>query len=113
LQEDFNKSQKSALPDIRFHKARLFGFWGGSTPATEYLKNKGITTLLFTGVNTDQCVFESLEDACTVGFDTTLLKDGCGTNSPEFVAKLVEHNCRKSWVFVSSLEALESGVAEM
>jgi len=40
LQEDFNKSQKNALPDIRFHKARLSGFWGGSTPATEYLKKK-------------------------------------------------------------------------
>lgn len=48
-----------------------------------------------------------------MGFDTILLKDGCGTNSPEFVTKLVEHNCRKSWVFVSSLKALESGVAEM
>jgi hypothetical protein len=48
-----------------------------------------------------------------MGFDTILLKDGCGTSSPEYAAKMVEYNCRKSWGFVSSLKALESGVAGM
>lgn len=113
LQEEFDKSQKTALPDARFHKSRLSGFWGGSTPAIEYLKKKKITTLLFTGVNTDQCVLASIQDACNMGFDTILLQDGCGTSSPEYATKMVEYNCRKSWGFVSSLKALESGVASM
>ncbi|KAK3359157.1 hypothetical protein B0T25DRAFT_532111, partial [Lasiosphaeria hispida] len=41
------------------NKNRVSGFWGGSTPVVEFLREEGITTLLFTGVNTDQCVFSS------------------------------------------------------
>ena len=73
LQEEFEKSQKTAFPDVRFHKSRLSDFWGGSTPVMEYLKKKGITTLLFTGVDTDQYVLASVQDACNMGFDTILL----------------------------------------
>lgn len=110
LQRDFDDSQKNHLPDVRFNKNRLSGFWGGSTPCTEYLKKKGITTLLFAGVNTDQCVLASLQDACNLGFDTILLKDGAGTTSPDFAKYMVEMNCRKSWGFVSSCQALADGV---
>ncbi|KAK4139952.1 Isochorismatase-like protein [Dichotomopilus funicola] len=113
LQQEFDKSQTTALPDVRFHKSRLSGFWGGTTPCIEYLKEKGITTLLFAGVNTDQCVLASLQDACNVGFDTILLRDGCGTISPEYATKMVELNCRKSWVFMSSCYGLENGVKSM
>ncbi len=42
----------------------------------------GFRTLLFGGVNTDQCVFATIQDANLKGFDTILLNDGCGTNSP-------------------------------
>lgn len=113
LQHEFDKSQTTDLPDVRFHKSRLSGFWGGTTRCIEYLKEKGITTLLFSGVNTDQCVLASLQDACNLGFDTILLKDGCGTTSPEYATKMVEFNCRKSWGFVSSCQALENGMKRM
>ena len=113
LQQEFDKSQTTALPDVRFHKSRLSGFWGGTTRCMEYLNEKGITTLLFAGVNTDQCVLASLQDACNMGFDTILLKDGCGTNSPEYATEMVELNCRKSWGFVSSCQGLENGVKNM
>ncbi len=109
LQQEFDKSQTTALPDVRFHKSRLSGFWGGSTPCIEFLKEKGITTLLFAGVNTDQCVFASLQDACNMGFDTILLRDGCGTTSPTYATEMVELNCRKPWGFVSSCQGLEDG----
>jgi nicotinamidase-related amidase len=52
------------------------------TPCIEYLKEKGITTLLLSGANTDQCVLEFFQDACNMAFDTILVKDGCSTTSP-------------------------------
>ena len=113
LQQEFDKSQTTTLPDVRFHKSRLSGFWGGTTRCMKYLKEKGIPTLLFAGVNTDRCVLASLQDACNMGFDTVLLKDGCGTNSPEYATEMVELNCRKSWGFVSSCQGLENGVKNM
>lgn len=111
LKKDYEASQKTALPDALFHKNRVSGFWGGSTPCLGYLREHGITTLLFAGVNTDQCVLGSLQDACNMGFDTVLLRDGCGTTSPGFATEMVEYNCRKSWGFLSDCKSLAEGVA--
>ncbi|RSL45334.1 hypothetical protein CEP54_014316 [Fusarium duplospermum] len=113
LQQGFDKSQNDPLPHVRFHKNRLSGFWSGSTSCVKHLQEKGITTLLFAGVNTDQCVLASVQDASNIGFDTILLKDGCGTTSPDYTRKMVEFNCRKSWGFVSSCQALKDGVDNM
>lgn len=38
------------------HKNRLSGLWGQTTPLEELLHSRGISTLLFSGVNTDQYV---------------------------------------------------------
>lgn len=110
LQADFDASQSSALPDLRFHKNRLSGFWGGNTLVLKYLREKQFRTLLFAGVNSDQCVLASIQDANNEGFDTIYLKDGCGTSSPDYTRQMVEFNCRKSWGFVSSCKALSAGV---
>ena len=112
LKADFEASQTSGLPDVLFHKARISGLWGASTPCLEYLREKGFKTLLFAGVNTDQCVLGTLQDASNHGFDTVLLKDGCGTTSPEYARQAVEMNCRKVWGFVSSCKALSDGVTK-
>lgn len=50
------------LPDAWIHKNRMSGLWGPRTACTEFLSSRGIQTLLFTGVNTDQCVGGSLQD---------------------------------------------------
>lgn len=110
LKADFESSQKLSLPDLRFHKARLSGLWGGSTPCLEFLKQKGFKSLLFAGINTDQCVLATIQDASNQGFDTILLKDGCGTTSPDFARETAEYNCRKSWGFVSSCKTMADGV---
>ena len=70
-------------PDAWIHKNRMSGLWGAATPCTEYLEQEGIKTLLFAGVNTDQCVAGSLQDAFTKGWDCILIKDACGTTSPD------------------------------
>ena len=44
------------IPDVWIHKNRMSGLWGAATPATRFLEKEGIRTLLFAGVNTDQCV---------------------------------------------------------
>ena len=100
-------------PDIWVHKNRMSGLWGTSTPCTEFLQEQGITTLLFAGVNTDQCVGGSLQDAFSKGWDCILLKDASGTTSPEFATECIEFNCARTWGFVSDCQALEEGVTKM
>ena len=113
LQRAFEEGQKAGIPDMRSHKERLSRFGGTSSACKTFLRQKGIMTLLFTGVNTDQCVLASLQDACNQGWDTILLKDGCGTNSPDYAKKMVEHNCQKSWGFSSGCKALSDSVDAM
>lgn len=103
-------SPETALPDVRFHKARVSGFSDPALPIVAFLRGRGITTLLFAGVNTDQCVYGSLTDAVSLGFDGVLLRDGCATGSPDFAREMVEFECRRAWGFVSSCEALREAV---
>ena len=39
------------------------------------LRNLGVKTLLIGGVNMDQCVMTTLEDASFLGYDTILIED--------------------------------------
>jgi len=113
LEAAFEEGQKSALPDVRFHKNRLSGMWSASTPLAEHLKKNNFTTLLFSGVNIDQCVLATLQDAVLKGWDCVLLKDGSGTSSPEFAKQATIYNGEQSWGFVSSCEELAKGVGSM
>lgn len=99
--------------DIWIHKNRMSALWGPSTRLEEFLQQEGIRSLLFTGVNTDQCVGGTLQDAFSKGYDCILLDDGVGTSSPEFAQSCIEYNAGKSWGFVSSCEKLARGVEEM
>ena len=68
--------------DIRIDKYRMSGFW--DTPLDSILRNLGVTTLLFGGVNADQCVLCTLQDANFLGYDCILLSDCSATTSPPF-----------------------------
>jgi len=98
--------------DVFVHKNRLSGFWGGTEMERE-LDARGIRTLLFAGVNTDQCVGGSLQDAMAKGYDCLMLSDGCATTSPGFARECIEFNCERGWGFVLSCDALREGVEEM
>lgn len=102
-----------SVPDVWIHKNRMSGMWGPSTPCEEFLKEKGIRTLLFTGVNTDQCVSGSFTDAFSKGYDCVLLSDGCGTTSPDYAQQCIEFNAAKTWGFVATCEDFRKGVDEM
>ena len=103
----------SRKPDAWIHKNRMSGLWGSSTACTEFLETEGIKTLLFGGVNTDQCVGGSLQDAFTKGWDCILLSDVCGTTSPHFAKEMVEFNCARTWGFVSDSKSFQHGVEDM
>ena len=114
LEKYYEEGRKpSHKPDVWIHKNRMSGLWGPGTLCTEFLEKEGLRTLLFAGVNTDQCVGGSLQDAFTKGWDCILLKDACGTTSPSFASECVEFNCARTWGFVSDCKGLEEGVEGM
>jgi nicotinamidase-related amidase len=93
-----------APDDITVFKHRLSGFWDNELDSL--LRQQGITTLLFCGVNTDRCVFSSLQDAGFLGYDCVLLKDACGTSSPAYVTRAIHFLVDKLHGFVGTAEAL-------
>lgn len=86
--------------DYRVDKYRISGFW--ETPLDGILRNLQVRTLLFAGVNTDQCVFCSLTDANFLGYGCVLLEDCCATTSPDFCTQATIWNVKKCYGFVSS-----------
>ncbi|MEB3213811.1 MAG: cysteine hydrolase [Leptolyngbyaceae bacterium] len=96
--------------DICIDKYRMSGFW--DTPLDSILRNLGKTTLLFAGVNADQCVMATLQDANFLGYDCVLLRDCTATTSPDFCFKATVYNVNQCFGFVADspalMEALQS-----
>ena len=85
--------------DICVDKHRISGFW--DTPLDSILRNLGTRTILFAGVNTDQCVLHTLTDANFLGYGCVLLEDCCATTSPAFCTEATVWNVRKCFGFVT------------
>ena len=113
LSDSYESSLSGPKPDVKMHKNRASGLAPSGSSCHEYLTSHGIKTLLFAGVNTDQCVLSSLADACFLGYDVVLLRDGCGTTSPGDAAEQVEHNVKGGWGSVGDCEGFKGGVEEM
>lgn len=84
--------------DIKVDKYRISGFW--DTPLDSILRNLGIRTILFAGVNIDQCVLHSLTDANFLGYGCVLVEDCCATSSPDFCHEATVWNVKKCFGFV-------------
>jgi len=102
----YEEGKKSSRPDVWIDKNRNSGLWNERSACSEFFKKEGIRTLLFAGVNIDQCVGATLQDAHAQGFDTIMLKDGCATDSPRYAQANYEFNCIRSWGFLTSCKAL-------
>ena len=100
-----------APQDILVFKHRLSGFWDNELDSI--LRQQGITTLLFAGVNTDRCVFSSLQDAGFLGYDCVLLSDACSTPSPAYVTKAVHFIVKQLHGFVATTSTLLPALAEL
>ncbi|KAJ4408923.1 hypothetical protein N0V82_009578 [Gnomoniopsis sp. IMI 355080] len=78
--------------DFWFNKNRLSGLWGAQTPFGTWLEENEITTILFGGVNADQCVWSTLIDAYFKGYDVIYVDDISATTSPEAAYGMVRYN---------------------
>lgn len=96
--------------DVWVHKNRMSGMWNPNTPLSLLLKERKLQTLLFAGVNTDQCVQGTLVDASNSGYDVVLVKDTTGTMTPHG-QEVTEWNVRLAWGHVVSSEEVRRGVS--
>lgn len=90
--------------DICIDKYRMSGFW--DTPLDSVLRNLGKTTLFFGGVNADQCVMVTLQDANFLGYDCILVKDCTATTSPEYCWQATLYNVKQCFGFVCDSQAI-------
>ncbi len=90
--------------DIHIDKFRMSGFW--DTPLDSILRNLGKTTLFFAGVNADQCVMATLQDANFLGYDCILLRDCTATTSPDYCFKATVYNVNQCFGFVADSSTL-------
>ncbi|KAF5385202.1 hypothetical protein D9615_001499 [Tricholomella constricta] len=105
LQSEFLKGQDAGT-DFWIHKNRMSGLWGYQTALDLFLQENGITTLLFGGVNADQCVLGTLIDAYFRGYDCVVVKDTTATTSPEGGLSNLLHNAANTYGFVTDTASL-------
>jgi ureidoacrylate peracid hydrolase len=86
--------------DIQVDKYRMSGFW--DTELDSVLRNLRVDTLLFAGVNSDQCVYATLIDAACIGYDVVLLTDASATSSPAYCHDATIYNTRQCFGFSSA-----------
>jgi len=90
--------------DIQVTKHRFSGFW--DTDLDAILRNLGVKTLLIGGVNLDQCVMTTLEDASFLGYDVILVEDGAATTSPAFCVDAALYNIKLLFGFVTRSDSV-------
>ncbi|SHG25723.1 Nicotinamidase-related amidase [Kaistia soli DSM 19436] len=96
--------------DIQITKHRFSAFWDCETDSV--LRNLGVTTLMIAGVNMDQCVMTTLEDASFLGYDVVLIEDCTATTSPRFCVEAVLYNVKLLFGFVTRSEAVIEALSQ-
>jgi len=95
--------------DIHVAKYRMSGFQ--DTELDSILRNLGVTTLMFAGINADQCVLCTLQDANFRGYDCLLLEDCAATTSPDYCLAATIYNVRQCFGFVVRSEKIVAELA--
>jgi nicotinamidase-related amidase len=96
--------------DFRVDKYRISGFW--DTPLDSILRNLAVRTVLFAGVNTDQCVLCTLQDANFLGYGCVMVTDCCATTSPSYCTEASIFNVKKCFGFVTDSTVILGALAE-
>ncbi|KAJ6509506.1 Isochorismatase hydrolase [Mycena vitilis] len=99
---------RDAGTDFWIHKNRMSGLWGYQSSLDLFLQENGITTLLFAGVNADQCVAGTLVDAYFRGYDSLLVEDCTATSSPTGGLQNVVYNAGNSYGFCTDSARLST-----
>jgi ureidoacrylate peracid hydrolase len=98
-----------APADLHVDKYRMSGFW--DTPLDSILRNLRVDTLVFAGVNSDQCVYATLIDAACLGYDVVMLTDASATTSPSYCHDATVYNVRQCYGFTASTPDLLDALA--
>ncbi|KAI0426036.1 Isochorismatase-like protein [Xylaria sp. FL1042] len=96
------------MQDIFCDKNRMSGLWSETTELHQAIEGEFVT-LLFAGVNTDQCVLGTLVDAYNRGFDCVMLDDCCATKTPGGKESTI-WNVSRSYGFVTDSKSFCNGV---
>jgi len=94
--------------DICVDKYRMSGFL--DTPLDSILRNLGRTTLFFAGVNIDQCVMATLQDANFLGYDCILIRDCAATTSPDYCYQATLYNVNQCFGFVTDSSKIQQAI---
>ncbi len=95
--------------DLHVDKSRMTGFT--DTELDSILRNLDVSTLLFCGVNIDQCVLATLMDAASLGYDCVLVEDCAATSSPSSAFEATIYNVAQCFGFVTESGAILEGLA--
>jgi nicotinamidase-related amidase len=93
-----------AEDDLFVDKYRMSGFFDSELDSV--LRNLRVDTLLFAGVNADQCVYATLVDAACLGYDVIMLADAVATTSPAYCMEATLYNVRQCYGFTTYLDAM-------
>ncbi|KAF9869598.1 hypothetical protein CkaCkLH20_12895 [Colletotrichum karsti] len=98
--------------DVHCDKNRMSGMWSPEQPLRKWLDGPGeeTRTLLFAGVNTDQCVLGTLTDAYNGGWDCVMVEDCCATGTPG-APEVCLYNVAGSYGFVINSETFLAGTS--
>jgi ureidoacrylate peracid hydrolase len=96
--------------DLFVDKYRMSGFF--DTELESILRNLRVDTLLFAGVNADQCVYATLVDAACLGYDVIMLEDAVATTSPAYCMAATVYNVRQCYGFTAYLDTLVTRIEE-
>ncbi|MFF0013448.1 cysteine hydrolase family protein [Streptomyces sp. NPDC005374] len=100
---------EAAEEDLHVGKYRMSGFQ--DTELDSVLRNLRVDSLLFAGVNADQCVLATLMDAANLGYDVLLVEEATATTSPAFCMDATLYNVRQCFGFTLTADALSRGLA--
>ncbi|CAE6470150.1 unnamed protein product [Rhizoctonia solani] len=93
--------------DSWVNKNRLSGFQGSPDSELEKtLREMGIRTLLFAGVNADQCVLGTVTEAFSRGYDVVVVEDLVATTSPDGGKSSLVFNALHCYGFVTTSQHL-------
>ena len=82
----------------------MSGLWSPELPMHKWLRESGKKTLLFAGVNTDQCLLGTLTDAYSWGWDCILIGDCAGTMTGMGAKEVCDFNIATNMGFVTDSE---------
>ncbi|KAG8703620.1 hypothetical protein FRC09_004063 [Ceratobasidium sp. 395] len=93
--------------DVWVHKNRMSGFGGvDGSEFEEELRKRGVRSLVFAGVNADQCVLGTVTEGFSRGYDTIVVEDLVATTSPEGAKSNLIFNALHCYGFVTTSKQL-------